>query len=141
MGVNHFCRMLCVCVWLQSQEFKVPLISLFNMGMCFLRCVFSIQMQYNIQSAIYIWISISIYTSRNCLHVLIRPWFRDCCSSPLFVFFIFDFSVYLCQCHESSCHLLMFSPFSPNCCVLSYIGKCVLWCTQFEKVGFRKRCR
>lgn len=70
VGAKHFCRMLCVIY--NPKTSKVPLIPLFNTGMCFLQCVFSIQMQYNIQSA--------IYTSRNCLHILIRPWFRDCCS-------------------------------------------------------------
>lgn len=70
MGANHFAD-YCVCVDI-IPTFKVPLISLFNVLMCFLQCVFSIQMQYNIESAIYAY--------RNCLHIFIRPWIRDCCS-------------------------------------------------------------
>ena len=136
VGANHFCRMWCVCVISVPKIYKkVPSVYFsFNMGMCFLQCVFSIQMQYNIQSA--------IYTSRNCLHILIRPWFRDCCSLIPFFFFFF---VYLCQCHEYSCCLLMsppsplLSPFSSLYFVCWVIGKSVLWCTRFEKVGFKKR--
>lgn len=39
MGCNHFCRM-CVTCGYDPKFTKVPLISLFNVGMCFLRCVF-----------------------------------------------------------------------------------------------------
>lgn len=106
VGANHFCRMSCVCVVTIPNFSKVPLISLLIWACAFysIFVMFSIQMQYNIQSA--------IYTSRNCLHI-IRPWFRDCCSSPFYFVLglFFFFWVYLCQCHESSCHLLM----SPLC--------------------------
>lgn len=61
MGANHFCRVLCVYVVIIPTS-KVPLISLFNVVTCFLRCVFSIQMQYNIKSAIYMHIE-TAYTS------------------------------------------------------------------------------
>lgn len=77
-GCNHFCRMCVTCGY--NPEFtKVPLISLFNVGMCFLRCVFLSKCN-TIFKVPYIYLY--IYTSRNCLHLNIRPWFRDCCNSP-----------------------------------------------------------
>lgn len=80
---------------------------------CAFYSVFSIQMQYNIQSA--------IYTSRNCLHILIRPWVRDCCSSPFL-------SIYA---SVMNAHVPPSFP-SPTLCWV--IGKYVLWCTQFEQL-------
>lgn len=107
MGCNHFCRM-CVTCGYNPKFTKVPPITLFNVGMCFLQCVFLSKCN-TIFKVPYIY----IYTSRNCLHLNIRPWFRDCCNSPFFV--------YICQCPDKAfCHLLMCPPLPFPHSVLSY---------------------
>jgi len=128
VGANHFCRML--CVWLYSRIFKVPPVSLFNMGMCFLQCVFSIQMQYNIQSA--------IYTSRNCLHILIRPWL-EIAAVRLFCLFtpVSWKAIVTCSCPLPS-PLPPPNPPPPTLCVELLVN---VYCNVLNLNSWLKKCR
>lgn len=118
MGCNHFCRM-CVTCGYNPKFTKVPLISLFNVGMCFLRCVF-------LSKCNTIFKVPYIYTSRNCLHLNIRPWFRDCCNSPFLSISASVLKKLFVTAHVSP------SPLPPLCVEL--LVKCVLWCTIWKLV-------
>lgn len=103
MGANHFCRMSCVCVVTIPNFSKVPLISLliWACAFCSIFCFvfYPNAIQY---SKCHIYVQKLPTHYQALVQRLLQFAFLFC-----FGFVCFFFWVYLCQCHESSCHLLM----------------------------------